>query len=444
VSSFGFDAGTATWTVDLQDAIAAGTSVEFDVVATAPNHVTPDGTPVTLDATIDASNTASATASASGAWSAQANLGIEKYLAFGPDTDALLDQPVKYYLYPCDPSWDPAEPPGHLYVEDATIVDTLPTGVQIVAASPGGSFDASANTVAWTPPGILENRNCAFEGPSDHWVEVVFPSSQFGPTSGPPARIEATNTATVTAYPIGRGGDSGARMTDTDSLLHGFSLPNPLGTHTKRAWTPYFGTQNLTFENDRASFDIDINTAAAGTTPYTFGSPTRCRVSTSRRTPPPSTSLALGGAPCSEPRSARPRSKCTWIELPRDGVGGAFVASHPTLPLHVRTGSGTWQVIDVPYSSTSIFGMLGYQITGGAGDPLGAPWCPTSNSTPPMSGCSSGRPVRQPHRRHSRSTATLRDTAAFPMLDQYRVRNYGHFHISANGDRDPSVRFRTA
>ena len=31
---------------------------------------------------------------------------------------------MKYYLYPCDPSWDPAEPPGHLYVEDATIVDT--------------------------------------------------------------------------------------------------------------------------------------------------------------------------------------------------------------------------------------------------------------------------------------------------------------------------------
>jgi uncharacterized repeat protein (TIGR01451 family) len=440
VSSFGFDAGTATWTVDLQDAIAAGTSVEFDVVATAPNHVTPDGTPVTLDATIDASNTASATASASGAWSAQANLGIEKYLAFGPDTDALLDQPVKYYLYPCDPSWDPAEPPGHLYVEDATIVDTLPTGVQFVAASPGGSFDASANTVAWTPPGILENRNCAFEGPSDHWVEVVFPSSQFGPTSGPPARIEATNTATVTAYPIGRGGDSGARMTDTDSLLHGFSLPNPLGTHTKRAWTPYFGTQNLTFENDRASFDIDINTAAAGTTPYTFRitDPLPCL----DFTPNAATqyeSHALGGAPCSEPafrpdRAIEVHLDPNYLEMASES---AFVASHPTLPLHVRTGSGTWQVIDVPYSSTSIFGMLGYRITGAE---LATALGGAVVSDVEFNSADVGLFVKVvPFDNRTAARLTLDgnvapDTAAFPMLDQYRVRNYGHFHISANDD----------
>jgi len=95
IESFYFDALTDEWVVDLQDVIFAGTTLEFDITASSPNHTTPDGSTFQIDATVDSDNADPVTASASGAWSASANLGVEKYLQYGPDTDALLDIPIR-------------------------------------------------------------------------------------------------------------------------------------------------------------------------------------------------------------------------------------------------------------------------------------------------------------------------------------------------------------
>jgi uncharacterized repeat protein (TIGR01451 family)/LPXTG-motif cell wall-anchored protein len=435
IESFGLDAATNRWVVNLQDSLSVGTSIEFDIIATAPNSTTPDGTPVRIDATLTASNTPNAVASAAGAWSATANLGVEKYLEFGPDTDALLDVPVRYYIYPCDPSWNGGASNGHLYVEGVTITDTLPADVVVNSVAPGGVVNAADHTVTWTPSGMLENQSCEFEGPSDYWIDVTFPSSKYGPTSGPPAVIEATNNVTVTGYPLGKANDASAMMTDTDSLLHGFSLPNPVGSHTKKAATPYFSQNPITFEGDRADFGIYIRTAAAGTSPYFFRitDPLPCL----DYTPNAATqyeSHTLGGTACAEPAYQPDIDISIELDPTLLSVGDstAFAAAHPTIPLHVRTTTGADVIVDVPYAGLTGFGMMQYLITGPA---LTAALGGAGASDLVVDSRDFGLQVKvTPYDGQIAARLYLRgniahDTAAHPMLDQYRVRNYGHFDM---------------
>ena len=241
VQAFSFDTNTNEWVFNLQDYIAAGTTAEFDLIATAPNNTTPDGTPFVINATLSSENVPDKTATASGEWNAQANLGIAKYLQFGPNTDALLDQEVDYLSYPCDPTWSSGQL-GHLFVENATIVDTLPDGVVFVDASNGGVYDANNNTVTWTIPGQLSNFSCGYKGFSDYSVTVTFPSDTFGPAGQPTPVLEATNSVTIDAYPLGTPNTPENLLEDEDSILHGCGLPNPTNLHVKYARTPYVGS----------------------------------------------------------------------------------------------------------------------------------------------------------------------------------------------------------
>ena len=214
--------------VDLQDVIFAGSSIEFDILATSPNHVTPNGTTFQIDATIDSDNSDPVSDSASGSWSATANMGVAKYLQFGPDTDALLDIPVRYYLYPCDPAFVEGEY-GHLYLANWKLIDELPTGVAYKNSS--GFYDAGTNTVTWTDTEPIPNEGCDFEGPTDYWVEVTFPSTYFGAGAVPPV-IEARNIATFEGYPFGAAVNPTNRLFDTDTISVSY-------THLTLPTTPY-------------------------------------------------------------------------------------------------------------------------------------------------------------------------------------------------------------
>lgn len=439
IESFYFNAGTNEWVIDFQDEIFTGTSIEFDLVATVPNHTTPDGTSFIIDATVDSSNTDPSSASATGAWSAAANLGVEKYLQFGPDTDALLDMPVRYYLYPCDPTFVSGAL-GHLYLENWTLTDQLPTGT--VYNNSSGTYDADSHSVTWSDTNYLQNEDCAFTGPTDYWVEVTFPSTVFGEDAVPPV-LEATNTAIFEGYPLGAAVVPANQLSDTDNLLHGFGLPNPVGTHTKYAHTPYAGTQDITFENDKAYFQVYILSSSAGSTPYFFRitDPLPCL----DYTPNASTqyeSKALNTGHCEHPAYQPTDFIHLILYTAYTNINNAddFAADNPTIPLdYVDTNgnSGTFNVQnEQPYPNASFVSYKLYwsEIEAILGAGVGISdliWDSQDIGVQAIVTSQNGRSVAQ--MRMEGNVAA--DTPEYPMLNQYRVRNYGHFNI-ITGDND--------
>ena len=436
IENFSYEVATDEWVIDFQDEIFTGTNIEFDITANSPNHTTPNGTSFIIDAIIDSSNTDPASASDTGTWSAVANLGVEKYLQFGPDTDAILDLPVRYYLYPCDPGYVP-NAKGHLYIENWTLVDELPAGT--VYNNSSGVYNAGAHTVTWSDTNYLDNEDCEFTGPTDYWVEVTFPSTVFGSAAVPPV-LEVTNTAIFEGYPIGEAVTPANRLTDTDNLLHGFGLPNPLGTHTKYAYTPYAGTQDITYEDDEASFAVFIRTSAGGSTPYYWRitDPLPCL----DYTPNASTqyeSMDLNTGYCANP-AYQPTdfiSLSIYPDVTNITDPANFVAVHPTIPLDYVDTNGNTGTFDVPIE-TSAATYITYQISWadvqsilGAGVGLSdLIWDSQSIGVQAIVTALEGRSVAQ-----LRLKGTVApDTPTYPMLNQYRVRNYGHFNIIAGGD----------
>ena len=435
IEGFSFDSGTNEWVIDLQDNIYAGTSIEFDLCASTPNHTTPDGETFTVNATIDSDNTSPVSDSDSGAWSASGNIGVEKYLQFGPDTDALLDIPVKYYVYPCDPSFIEGAY-GHVYIENWRLVDDLPTGTQYVNSS--GLYNAGTHSVQWQDPGILETEECDFMGPSDFWVEVIFPSTYFGAGAIPPI-LQAQNDVAFTGYFVG----NATLISDLDHLLHGFALPNPLGTHTKYANTPYYSQQDITFEGDAATFTTDIRSAAAGTTPYFWciTDPMPC-LDYTPNAPTQYESLPINHPNhCANP-AFQPTDKILISIYPEytnisDTV--AFRLNNPTIPINYTDSDGNSGTLDIPFNNTNAWwGIMTYEMS----------WADVETKISPASGlsevqwCSEEIGLQASVTPFDNRTigrlqligTVAEDTPAYPVLDQYRVRNYGHFDIIVEGD----------
>lgn len=439
IESFSYNAGTDEWVVDFQDEIFTGTNIEFDIVATVPNHTTPDGTNFIIDATVDSSNTDPASDSDTGSWSAAANLGIVKYLQFGPDTDALLDVPVRYLLYPCDPTFVNGAK-GHLYLENWTLTDQLPAGT--VYNNSSGTYDSGSHSVTWSDINYLENEDCDFTGQSDYWVEVTFPSTVFGEDATPPV-LEATNTAIFEGYPLGADIVPANQLSDTHSLLHGFGLPNPVGTHTKYARTPYAGTQDITFENDRAYFDVFILSSSAGSTPYFWRitDPLPCL----DNTPNASTqyeSKALNTGHCEHP-AYQPTdfiNLLMYVSYTNINNADDFIALNPTIPLDYVDTNGNTGTINVPNEYTfPNASYVSYKISWGEVQTLLGPgigisdliWDSQSIGVQATVTTQSGRSVAA----LKMEGTVAPDTPEYPMLNQYRVRNYGHFNI-ITGDND--------
>ena len=90
----------------------------------------------------------------------------------------MTDETVRYYLYPCDPTYSSGT--GHLMLENVLVRDTLPAGVEY-GASAGGVHDAATNTVTWENRTLnADSGSCIFGMATEYWVDVVFPSTVFG------------------------------------------------------------------------------------------------------------------------------------------------------------------------------------------------------------------------------------------------------------------------
>ncbi|MFK7936675.1 MAG: hypothetical protein AB8G22_24390, partial [Saprospiraceae bacterium] len=441
IEDFFYDAINDEWVVDLQDVVFAGTSFEFDILAKSPNHITPDGETFDIDATVTSDNTADVSDIASGAWSATSNLGVVKYLQYGPGADALLDVPIRYYLYPCDPSYSPGAP-GHLYLANWTLIDELPDDV--VYNNSSGTYNVGANTVTWSDTDFISNENCDYEGASDYWVEVTFPSTIFGGAAMPPV-TQVENIVTFEGYPFGAAVIPANRMFDTYTLQHGFGSPNSTGNIVKGATTPFAGVQDKTFEGEGTEYEIIVRTAAASTTPYYWKviDPFPCLDYT------PSNASQYTSQDPSSPACANPAYQPTdFIYLKMDNRyvtiadNAAFEAAYPTIPLEYVGTDGSSGTIQVPHKATGSI-TLEYEIS----------WAEVLNQIPSGIGIakliwdseSIGVFIRVTSE-NNKNAATMKiagevaeDTPSYPMVGGYELLNHA-FLYADNGSVEDSLK----
>ena len=440
IDTFIYDNVTNEWVIDLQDEIFTGTNIEFDIIAKSYNNTTPDGTTFVIDATISSSNTDSVSASDTGSWSATANLGIEKYLQYGPDTDGLLDVPIRYYLYPCDPSYNYAAL-GNLYLDNWTITDELPDDV--IYNNSSGTYDAVTNTVTWSDTEALSNTYCDFSGGTDYWVEVTYPSSIFGSTASP-AILEVENTATFEAYPIGEAVIPANRLFDTDVLQHGFTDASAEGRVIKRARTPYTGVQTNTFEGDAATFEIAGRTQSSSTIPYYWRlvDPLPCLDSVSTNgtqyySQHPSSSACAN--PAFQPTdNINLKIDTRYVSI---SDNAAFGANNPTIPLEYIATDGSTGSMQVPLQSVGTYSLI-YEISWAEVLTQIAPAIGISNLTWDSESIGVLVPVISQNNRIF-ATMTLNgevaeDTPTYSMLPGYRLNNRAYFYAD-NGNEETLV-----
>ena len=353
VENFFFDNVTMEWVIDLVDVIPAGSSLEIDINALVPTNTTPDGTSFVVDATIDADNTDADNDSAPGSWSASADLAVAKYLQFGPESDALLDRPVTYFISPCSSSAGLNDIPGNLWIENWTITDTLPADVVFVSASPGGVYDAASNSVTWSDIGILENGRCIFTGPTDYSVEVIYPSTIFGADAVPPRPI-VSNEATFSGYPLGAAQIPENLLTDTDEISHGFTEASAGLGRGKAATTPYYNVRDVTFEDAEGFFDIDIRTRSSSSLPYFFRivDPLPCLDNNTTAGTSVNTYISNApGATCANPAFQPDNFIEIYLSETYTTMVSTddFVANNPTVPLRYTATDGSMGVINLPF-----------------------------------------------------------------------------------------------
>lgn len=251
VEGFAFTRGVGL-TVDLVDSIPAGStgSLLFDLAT--ENGTTPDGFVWDVDATLSGSNVASTTDTADGEVSAAADIRIEKFNPGTlPDGERLpLDTTLRYTFRTCDPS-DP-EAPGNLFLEDATVVDTLPTGAVFIGASTNdgitGAYDNSTGTVTWA--GVTDVGRTECDEPPEFWVDARYPTPTFDTAS------VVTNTVDVTGTAFG---DPVTSYTDTSAVWHRFGDVVGSGSATKSASTTWYGSNDWAYPGDVFPDDLETD-----------------------------------------------------------------------------------------------------------------------------------------------------------------------------------------
>lgn len=159
-----------------------------------------------------------------------AEIQIRKFLpADAPKgTQMPTGQPFRYRVRACDPRSSQSDPPGRLFIESGTVVDTLPAGAVFVAASPGGTYDGASHTVTWPLTDQPAIPCSTGSGGAQYWVEVQYPSGEFDGSD------QVTNTVDASGVPYG----ASEPVTATHSVFHTFGTPGVQGAFCKRATTP--------------------------------------------------------------------------------------------------------------------------------------------------------------------------------------------------------------
>jgi serine-aspartate repeat-containing protein C/D/E len=205
-----YDAKTRKLTITFTQPIAAGDTSEITVKVKFPAGTTPNDTIAKNNANINISNGSSATSSTvSVTATAENKFTVEKPPLSTPPT---LDQNVTYTVRFKNPTGSDI---GGLNLNNAQLVDKLPSGAVFVSASDNGVYDAASNTVTWAMGDLkVENGNKEY----NRTVTVKYPSSSF------------TTASTVNNIVEGYGqsvGENSSKFIDTANISHGFTNPSP-------------------------------------------------------------------------------------------------------------------------------------------------------------------------------------------------------------------------
>ncbi len=198
--------------------IPVGVNGELIVQVTPPDWWTPDGVSMDATAAFSSSNAGTVTdGPASVVFNATPSIAITK---FNPGS-VVRDVPVTYMIWGTgwglNGGFGQSGMPfgtGHLSLEDATIVDTLPAGALYVSSNPPGTYDPTSHTVTWSNP--TDTRVV--------YVTVTYPSSVFAITD------TVTNGAVITGHPLA---DPDTELVARDAVTHSFAEFNPGSVYTK-------------------------------------------------------------------------------------------------------------------------------------------------------------------------------------------------------------------
>ncbi|WP_350348605.1 SdrD B-like domain-containing protein [Agromyces sp. G08B096] len=195
--------------------LAGGTSGEVQVSWVVPNPVTLPGTEVSQSITLaaDGQDTATVT-SAPLAVTATPQLAAQLAMLDPTDeTAVVVDRPVTYRVYDCNPG---ATGLGALGSSTVTLTLTLPTGAVVDPASVTGGGVVSGDTVTWTATDPIANGCDLPERAYD--VTVTYPSAVFQP---PPANPPAVFTRTPALHVEATALDATV-LTADDTVTHTF------------------------------------------------------------------------------------------------------------------------------------------------------------------------------------------------------------------------------
>jgi hypothetical protein len=198
------------FTID-DSAFVGGYSGTIRLLATPPNHITPNNTSWSLRPTISGDNIADAIApvAASSVATSKPLPAVTKKTADGGSVYE-AGATVSYSIAATCSS----ATTGNLYMTAATLVDQLPTGVIYAGSNNGGVYDSLAGTVTWTftdAASIPAGCGAGTTGPNSYIVSVVTPTpapaveplvnhatfTGTGPDATDPAGVGGTTTAQV-------------------------------------------------------------------------------------------------------------------------------------------------------------------------------------------------------------------------------------------------------
>ena len=183
-----------------ESALHPGDSDTVSVSVTPPNNITPDQTTWSLRPSFqtDQISPVAAPSAAPGAASATAQISVSKTTNDGGAVYVRGNNVV----YTIGARCNPASAKGNLYLTDGSLVDTLPSGLTFVSATPAPTSApavGSSGTVTWSYPDSASlPSGCSANGAGATTYQLV---AEIDPST--PDNTSLTNSVTFSGTPVG-------------------------------------------------------------------------------------------------------------------------------------------------------------------------------------------------------------------------------------------------
>ena len=225
-----YTAGTNTITVTFVDPFVAGSTGQLQIKLKYPNGVTPNGYAPNIFTSIDATNNLNPDGSTGPVNSDTINVVAIASNKFTVSKDLHAGGAINdLSIFKININSNSGST-GGLYLKNPVVVDTLPTGVVFVEATPfAGSnnpvYNSTNNTVTWTwPSGATSSPAVDVNYGSSAYISVKYTSPTYS-VGGASACNYATLSGTIPTLPIGIGADSA--VSNRNGTCNAVQSPTP-------------------------------------------------------------------------------------------------------------------------------------------------------------------------------------------------------------------------